>query len=414
MATTRTSPALITMLIAFAAITVGFGLMLGKENTRIAELTQRGEKSAVPFQIDELARLRASIAEQRKSEAVLRHEIQRLDIELGKHRTYLAGEDLLTGVASTTYTTSANGKPLPAATGAVTKETAQRANARLEERAKSVAGEAWQKAPNIEEVISKRQEQVAVLQKKLTDAEAEYKTRNDQLTALNEKQILARDAAARKHNEDISTSLTKIGTLEVEIRKLLELDLRWLTDLEPLGRILECNAHNPRVIVNLGAKDKVMPGLLFEVFQYDRGKYRVKGLVEVVEVRPAISLCRVLEVQDRKTWPLAENDYIGNPMFNPDRPKTFVVAGDFLRFNPADIESFIRQTGGIVRDRLSPGTDYLVVKSDYKGREMDRAREFQVIAIDEERALRFLRTEFKPKAVVAASAPAPAAPAVAK
>ncbi len=166
------------------------------------------------------------------------------------------------------------------------------------------------------------------------------------------------------------------------------------------------------MIINLGLKDKVFPGLLFEVFQYERGKYRVKGLVEVVEVRNSISLCRVLEVTDRKSWPLAKDDYIGNPVFSPDRPKAFVVAGDFVRFNRTDIENFIRQTGATVRERLSPGTDFLVVPSvEYKGREMDRAREFQVVAIDEERVLRFLRTEFKPKAMAATAAatPAPAA-----
>lgn len=411
MATTRTSPALITMLIAFIAVTVGFSIMLMKENNRIAELMgQAGEtKSAIPGLKEEGIRLRTSIAEQRKGAAILRHEIERLDIELGKHRTYLTGEDVLTGVATTTYTTSVNGKPLPVSTAQLTKETAQVANARLEERSKSIAGEAWQKMPSMEELIAKRQEQLAALQKQISDGDAAYRDQNDKLTAQKEKLILDRETAVKKHNEDLSTRLTKIGKLEVEIRTLLELDLRWLTDLEPLGRILECNALANRVIINLGAKDKVMPGLLFEVFQYERGKYRTKGLVEVVEVRPAIALCRVLEIDDRKTWPLAENDYIGNPVFNPNRPKSFVVAGDFARFNRADIESFIRQTGAVVRDRLSPGTDFLVVPSkEYKGREMDRAREFQVVALEEARILRFLRTEFKPKAVVV-SATAPAA-----
>lgn len=404
MATTSTSPALITMLIASLAITAGFSLMLWKENARIAELTQPGDKGAIPYQRDELAKNRTLIAGHRKAEAVLKYEIQRLDMELGRHRGYLKGEDLLSGVTTATYTTGANGKPLSASDAQAAKERVQQVNARLDESARSVASEAWQKAPNIEEVIAKRQDQLAGLHKKLSDADADYKTHSERLTAQKEALIKTTEENGKKYNEEISTRLTNIGKREVEIRKLLELDLRWLTELEPLGRILECNANNPRVIVNLGSKDQVMPGLLLEVFQYERGKYRAKGLVEVVEVRSAISLCRVLEVQDRKTWPLAENDFVGNPVFNPERPKSFVVAGDFTRFNRTDIESFIRQTGATVRERLSPGTDYLVVPSaSYMGREIDRAREFQVVAMDEERILRFLRTEFKPKPMASAT-----------
>ena len=51
----------------------------------------------------------------------------------------------------------------------------------------------------------------------------------------------------------------------------------------------------------------------------------------------------ILEQKDRRLHPLAKDDRIGNPTFNPRRPKTFVVAGEFERFNKADLESFIQK-----------------------------------------------------------------------
>lgn len=401
MAMTRTPPGMIILLTASICVTALFAVFLFKEAGRVADLQgQSGEsiKNSVPGTKSEINQLQTGIAKKREQEALLLRERRRLDGELAKYRIFMTGEDIHSGMATTSFTNAADGKALTTNNAIVSKSHVQQANARLETQAASVASDGWQKMPDMENLISKRQDQLASLQKHISDLDVAFKDDEDKLKTQLEKQILARDQAVKKHNEDNSTRLTKIGKLEVEIRKLLGLELRWLTEIEPLGRVLECNSHNPRIIINLGSQDKVVTGLLFEVFQYDRGHYRTKGLVEVVEARPKISLCRVIDVADHKTWPLAENDYIGNPVFSKERPKKFVVAGDFNTFNRSDIEGFIRQTGAEVRDSLSPGTDFLVVPSnEYKGREMERAREFQVIAMDEAQILRFIRPEFKPK-----------------
>ena len=407
MATTnRTPPVMITLMIVFIAVTAGFSLMLGKATTRIGELLgSNGEtRSAIPGIKAEGTDLRNRIAEKSATEALLKREIKRLDSHLGKHRVYMAGDKVVTAVATTSLPES-GGKTLDPSSQVVAKQIVNGANTRLEERAKVVAGDTWQKWPTMDELIGKRQEQLADLQKKVSDLEAAWRTDSEDLNTRQEKLTLTSDKALRKHNEDISTRQTKIGKLEVKIRQLLELELHWIKDLEPVGRILETNVNNPRVIVNLGARDKVIPGMLFEVFQYDRGQYHEKGMIEVVEVRSQISLCRVLKVLNNKTWPLAKNDYIGNPIFSADRPKVFVVAGDFIKFGRSDIEGFIRQTGAVVRDRLSPGVDYLVAGfKDSAAREKDRAREFQVVAMNEDNILKYIRAEFRPVATVATTA----------
>jgi NAD-dependent DNA ligase len=205
-----------------------------------------------------------------------------------------------------------------------------------------------------------------------------------------------KEKAEKSNREDYSRRATRIGQLEDRIRDLLELELRWLTDLEPEGRLLEVNPTSPHVIINLGSSDRVVPGLIFEVFQYDRGKYVEKGMIEVVQTQAQIATCRVLNVKDARKMPLSQNDYIGNPVFSTRRPKVFVVSGEFKTHNKEDLEMFIRQTGGIVREKLSPGVDILVA-GERSDKDQDNAREYAVHAMTEEQLLKYIRRDYAPK-----------------
>ena len=160
--------------------------------------------------------------------------------------------------------------------------------------------------------------------------------------------------------------------------------------------MLEVNPTSPHLIINLGTSDRVVPGLLFEVFQYERGRYVEKGMVEVVQTQAQIATCRVLSVVDPRKAPLSKNDYISNPVFSIKRPKVFVVSGEFKTHNKEDLEMFIRQTGGIVREKLSPGVDILVA-GERSDKDQDNAREYQVQAMTEVQLLKYIRRDFKPK-----------------
>jgi hypothetical protein len=50
-----------------------------------------------------------------------------------------------------------------------------------------------------------------------------------------------------------------------------------------------------------------------------------------------------------------------------------VVAGEFKHYDKADLETFIRRTGGVVVDQLGPGCDYLVA-GDRSDRQQADAR----------------------------------------
>jgi hypothetical protein len=386
-ATTRIQPAMITLLIAFVVVTAGFYVMLSKESGAVDELMvkQKGEDK-------KRTELLNGLAEKKIMAARLHREVERLDTELAARRVYFDGEQLVSGVASASTVNS--GKTLPASAVALNRAQVEVALKRLEKLAADFASDGWQQSPELSGLISKRQEQLADLDKRISDLEVAWRAQSDAQNAKGEQLAATLEKTRKAQDEEISTRLTRIGQMEVEIRKQLGLELHWLQDLDPVGRILQ-TAGSGRVVINLGAKDRVTPGLRFETFQYDRGNYIEKGMVEVVEVRPTISLCRVLSVVNGKTWPIASDDLLGNPAFSSVKPRVFVVAGDFLQFSKADIETFLRQSGAEVRDHLGPGVDVLVAGKNSE-RDQDRAREYQVEAMDEARLLKYLRPEFRP------------------
>jgi NAD-dependent DNA ligase len=83
-------------------------------------------------------------------------------------------------------------------------------------------------------------------------------------------------------------------------------------------------------------------------------------------------------------------------VFSTKRPKVFFVSGEFKTHNKEDLEMFIRQTGGIVRDKLSPGVDYLIA-GDRSDKDQDNAREYQIQAMTEAQLLKYVRRAFQPK-----------------
>jgi len=136
--------------------------------------------------------------------------------------------------------------------------------------------------------------------------------------------------------------------------------------------------------------------LIFEAFNFEKGVYVEKGMLEVIEAKPGISVCRILSQKNRRLHPLAKEDRIGNPTFSPRRPKTFVLAGEFERYNKGDLESFIKRSGGLIAQKIGPGVDFLVVGKEAK-REEASAREYQILGMKEEQLLKYVLPLFAPR-----------------
>ena len=250
-----------------------------------------------------------------------------------------------------------------------------------------------QQYPQLDKAIANRNSELQAINQRISEDDARFQKDR---TALTEK-LDALKAETDKFGKEMATERsrrqTRITQLEDRIRDLLELDLKWLTEIEAVGTILQVEDRTSRVIIDLGSKERAFPGLLFEVFSYEKGAYVEKGMLEVIEVKDGISVCRILSHKNRRLHPLAKDDRIGNPTYHPRRPKTFVIAGEFERYNKADLESFIKRSGGQIATKIGPGVDFLVA-GNRSERDQASAREYQILGMKEDQLLKYVLPSF--------------------
>ncbi len=340
---------------------------------------------------------RITVAED--SIALRRREISRLNNQLAQTRILFSGDTPLVAV-TLPLSDDLKDNPVMAMTGQkdtswkFTSDLVSNSVKRIEGEKAIIESPKFQDNTSLDEAIRKRQQELQDVTKRISDDEALFTKDHDDLTKRLDDIATAREKAEKQHREDYGRRATNISKLEDEIGKLLELELKWVTELEADGKIEETAAN--QVIIDLGTRDKVFPGLLFSVFNHEKGRYIDKGMVETIEVRDGIAVCRVLKQNDPKTYPIGRGDLVGNPVFNAKAPKTFFVAGEFKHYNKEDIEQFIRSTGGVVAAALGPNCDFLVC-GERSDPERAAARQFQILAMTEDQALSFVQKTFPPR-----------------
>ncbi|MBN8525722.1 MAG: hypothetical protein J0M02_10335 [Planctomycetes bacterium] len=399
----RNNTGLIGAAILCFALTAAFGAGAMSKGGELASLrgddASRASSDTVPALLKQRETLKREIEGFEKDVAIRARELERADIVLARHLVYWRDAELLGGIA-----TPGNEK------GTIRGEQVQLKDHRLKmteyslvassERLAALVNEyksdVRQQFPPLEKSIANRNNELATVNQRISESDALFQKDR---TALAEK-LDALKAESDKFGKEQATErsrrLTRITQLEDRIRELLELDLRWLTEIDTVGNVLSVEDRSSRVIIDIGASERAFPGLIFEVFTLDKGVYVEKGMLEVIEVKDGISVCRILSQKDRRLHPLAKDDRIGNPTFNPKRPKTFVVAGEFEHYNKADLESFIRRSGGLIAQKLGPGVDFLVAGGRSE-REQAQAKEYQVLGMKEEQLLKYVQPLFAPR-----------------
>lgn len=403
MASQRIHPGLFGAAVLSLALTAAFTAgVLTKTSEVKALLDGDPDRPNAPTIAKLLAERRGlldDIANQEREVALRRVALEKADIDLARHLVYYQGADLLGGIATPGHesdTIRGEQVKLKDHRLSMVQNSLIQSGQRLDSLKTEYTGRTRQSFPALEKSIRNRQDELQAINGRISESDAVFqKDRQalaDKLDALNAE----KDKASRLAREERSRRLTRVSQLEDRIRELLELDMRWLSEIEQVGSVLTVEERSGRVIIDLGSSERAFPGLLFKIFSYDKGSFVDKGMVEVIEVKEGISVCRILNQTDRRLHPITKDDRIGNPTFNPRRPKTFVVAGEFQRYNKADIEAFIRRSGGIIADKMRPGVDYLVA-GDRSTTEQAHAREYQVLGMKEEQLLTFVQPLFPPK-----------------
>jgi len=206
---------------------------------------------------------------------------------------------------------------------------------------------------------SERDKEIESLKKSFDDAQKRHDT---ELT--HERQVrLASEQQLGDFQKRFSAYQAKFGALLQGPEKLS-------TARRPDGKILTSIPGDKNVYINLGRKNSLTLGLKFAVYSAQTGipeDGRAKAQIEVVSISESSAECRINAVAANEV--ILEGDLIANPIYDPDRPLSFVVAGDFDLDHDGNIdpggtlvvESLVKNWGGVVTVELTPLTDFVVL-----------------------------------------------------
>lgn len=247
-----------------------------------------------------------------------------------------------------------------------------------------------QKRKSSEEQANQLQEKI----KAITVAkDGKIKDLDDALKAYQADQTRKLQDAQQKWDDDRTEKDKEIAKLSGQVAELLkdnrELKLRVANlqektkprpampkivslALQPDGRILRVLQGEDVCYINIGTKDRVLPGLTFSVYPAGKGPHTdtaPKGSITVLSVvGSALSECRIDKTVDPER-PIVASDNIANVAFDATRTYTFVVEGRFDLYGASrpsvlsgkQVKALIQKFRGVVAEQLTPQTDFVVM-----------------------------------------------------
>ncbi len=212
---------------------------------------------------------------------------------------------------------------------------------------------------------------------------ASIKELKDQLIQAREeaKSEYANQIAEEKDKQAslVSANLSLSGRV-TELQK--QLDAFRITPNDPSllvdGEIIDLGATKDQVYISLGTKDRVRPGMTFEVYSdpaaimYDPKTDRQSpgyASIEIIKVGDTTSTARVTRKAPRKS--ISKGDVLANAVYSPKYQYKFLVHGRFDVDNDGKvtdgetdyIRSKIQDWGGIVveGEQITPDVDFVVI-----------------------------------------------------
>lgn len=206
---------------------------------------------------------------------------------------------------------------------------------------------------------------IAEIQRSKDQIEQAYRGRMSELQAQIDALNAERDLL-RTRNAEMSR---KLGAFELKAPNPAT-----LVD----GRVIDVNAADGTVFINLGRLDRVPPGMTFEVYESpeaiqfdDRTGQPVRGKASIQVVRVADNTATARITRGTTSRPVVKDDVLVNAVFQPGMRYKFLVFGKFdvdgdgrpTADEAEYVRSRIREWGGEVIDgeQLTGDLDFLVL-----------------------------------------------------
>jgi hypothetical protein len=214
--------------------------------------------------------------------------------------------------------------------------------------------------------IASLRQQMADEQKNAEQTKSELESRLEQARA----QLAERDGEVRKVREDAGAERRRAEQQKaVDDARIAQLarDTLFARDphsTQPDGRILEVSDRLGTGWIDIGANQRVVRGIVFEVRSGRPGDSAIKALAEVTSVKGDSAEVYFSSVADRFNPPVA-GDVISNRLYDPAGGRNAVLVGRFSgAFNEQDLKSLLGRMGIVVQDKVDKTTHFLIVGSE--------------------------------------------------
>lgn len=243
--------------------------------------------------------------------------------------------------------------------------------AELETRSKGLESELTAAQAATAEVGSEKDTTIAGLRQQMADEQKNAEQRIQELESRIEQartQLAERDGEVRKARDEAGLEKRRFDAQKaIDDARIAQLssvtafarDPFWR---QPDGRVLEVSERLGSGWIDIGANQRVVRGLVFEV--RSPGEESVKGFAEVTAVKANSAEVQFTGVVDRFSPPVA-GDVVANRLYDPVGGRNAVLVGRFSgTFNDTDLKALLAKMGIQVQPRVDKTTHFLIVGSE--------------------------------------------------
>lgn len=244
--------------------------------------------------------------------------------------------------------------------------------AELKTRIKELEAEAGTREQTIQNITKEKDTKISELERQLADETQTAQTRSaelDRKVASLEQQFSDRDQDFRRlQNEAATTARDRdreklaLETRQSELSRQLRFQ-RAPFNGYPDGKILSVSDKLPLAWIDIGANQRVVPGVRFRIQSGTPGEDRLKAWAEVTRVEAGMAEVAISGVADAFD-PVAPGDVVLNPVFDPKGGRNAILVGRFTgEFSKQDLAQLLETMGVHVQEELDLTTTFMIVGS---------------------------------------------------
>jgi hypothetical protein len=245
--------------------------------------------------------------------------------------------------------------------------------AELETRIKGLESEVAAAQTAANQISSEKDSTIGGLRTQIADETKNAQQRESELEGRLEQlrtQLSERDSELRKTREDALLALREAGKVKaIDDARIAELSRVTAFAKDPFSsqkdaNVLEVSERLGTGWIDIGANQRLVRGMRFQVRSGRPGDTRVKAWAEVTDVKANSAEVVFSDLADRYS-PVVAGDVVVNPVYDPVGGRNAVLVGRFSgTYSTQDLSALLQKMGIVIQPRVDKTTHFLIVGSE--------------------------------------------------